>query len=367
MARDCTIKATNLTKVYGTASRLLAQLLDNNTPLAGKPMVIHINGVDYRRTTDEYGYVSLNINLLPGNYSTDIKFNGDATYNPVTKNIVVKVLRNDVPQETVKGEGTYFEVNQIPLNVIMSDGFSTTMGTDTKETALLMQSSTLNAPTFYFNQGDHGVEFDISIVMKETYFYNNLMVADHLNMFNKNNTVVSVVTDAMDVPNSKYIMTIKSKKQTSKYHSIWKLHFHQFYENQLSFENMYTDKISTLSPQAQILIKYNKIDENSPKEAILALQQQLQWQGCWVDTVYKHNKDGTWEAVLVDSPEGPVYKVREPNGVWDSQMVNDIHSFQITHGLGNNKNGVCDRDTILALTTDEREQGWYDARDIWGD
>ena len=339
MAKDCTIQAKNLTKIYGATTPLVAELLDNSIPLPDRTIVITINGKDYHRVTNDRGLVSLNINLLPGNYSTVIKFAGDGTYNPASKTVVVKILRNDTPQKTVKGQGQYFEVNQIPLNVIMSDGFSTTMGTSTKETDLLMQSSTKNAPTFYFNQGDHGVEFDISIVIKEQYYFNDLKVADHLNMYDKNNTVVSVVTDAMDVPNSKYIMTIKSKKQTSKTYSVWKLHFHQFYENNLTFENMYTDKVSTLSAQDQILVKYIQIDANSPSDAILALQQKLMYKGCW------NNRAGN----------------RRPNGVWDGVMQIDIDSFQSTaFGSGHRKNGYCDRETINALLGDDYEgTGWY--------
>lgn len=339
MARDCTIHAKNLTKAYGAATPLVAELMDNNQSLPGKNMVIHINGVDYRRVTDANGLISLNINLLPGDYSADIKFNGDSEYNPATKTVVVRILRNDIPQKTVKHEGEYFEVNTIPLNVIMKDGFSTTMGTSTKETDLLMHSSTLNAPTFYFNSGDHGVEFDISVVMKESYWFNDLPVMDHLNMWNKNNVPVSVVTDAMDVPNSKYILTIKSKKQTSKYSSIWKLHFHQFYENQLSFENLYTDKVSTLSVWDQILVQYWVINENSPSYAILALQTKLMYKGCWTAHAGQ----------------------RMPNGVWDDDMVWNIHAFQnVMFGTNHRKNGVCDRDTILALLDETYEgEGYY--------
>ena len=177
MARDCTIYAKNLTKAYGSATPLVAELMDNNIPISNRNMVIRINGVDYRRVTNQNGLISLNINLLPGNYSADIKFNGDSEYNPATKSVSVKILRNDTPQQTVKRKEEYFEINGIPLKVVLKDGFSTTMGTDIKETELLMQSSTLNAPTFYFNKGDHGIEFDISVVMKETYYYKEIRKA----------------------------------------------------------------------------------------------------------------------------------------------------------------------------------------------
>ena len=177
--------------------------------------------------------------------------------------------------------------------------------------------------------------------MKESYYYNDLKVADYLNMWNKNNTPLPVVTDAMDVPNSKYVMKIKSKKQNSKFTSIWKLHFHQYYENQLSFENMYTNKVSTLSAQDQILVKYNQIDENSPKEAILALQQKLVLKGCWNNRSYQ----------------------RKPNGVWTDEMPSDIYGFQYKvfgDTVSHRKNGVCDRDTINALLDETFEgNGWF--------
>ena len=106
-------------------------------------------------------------------------------------------------------------------------------------------------------------------------------------------------------------MTIKSKKQTNHYHSIWKLHFHQFYENNLSFEYLYRDKTSTLSALDRILVKYLQIDANSPKEAILALQKKLVMKGCWNDQSYQ----------------------RKPTGVWDGVMQGDIFSFQTTNSL----------------------------------
>ena len=360
MMRDITISATDLTKVYGTGTPLIARLLDNTTPVTGKSLIFNINGVNYTRVTDADGKAVLNINLLPGTYPTTIKFNGDATYNQTIKSVVVRVVSNATPQKTVKGNDNYFEVNQIPLHVIMNDGFSTTMGTEVKETDLLMQSSSMNAPTFYFNQGDHGVEFDISIVIKQSYYFNTQPVADYLNAWNKTNTPVSVVTDAIDVPNSKYVMRIKSKKQTSKSLSIWKLHFKQFYENNLSFETMYSSKTTSLSSQDQVLVKYQIINEKSPKEAILALQQKLQMKACWSDTVYKWT-GSKWQAVVVETSDGPQLKSRIPNGVWDSQMTDDIYSFQIMNGLGGKKQGVCDRETINALLGSTYEgQGYYD-------
>ena len=89
----------------------------------------------------------------------------------------------------------------------------------------------------------------------------------------------------MDVPNGKYVVRIKSKKQSLEHSSIWKLRFKQYYENSLSFESMYTYKTSSLSSIDQTLLKYHEIDYYSTKEAILTLQKKLQQKGCWDDTV----------------------------------------------------------------------------------
>lgn len=343
--RDCSLKASDVNKIYGTSTQLSARLVDNNTPLVDRMLTINVNGRDYHKLTDANGYVYLNINLPPGHYPATIYFPGDSTYNSVRKSVNVHVLRNDIRQD--KEQSEFFEVNNIPLNVIMSDGFSTTMGTSIKETDMLKHSSTGNAPTFYFNQGNHGVEFDISIVMKVSYFADNVPVADHLDGWYKNNVPVSVVTDAMDVPNSKYIMTIKSKKQNRKTLSIWKLHFHQFYENNLSFENMYTEKTSSLSSQDLLLLKYNNIDSNSPRDVILVLQQKLLSKGSF--RPYDENN-----------------QKRVPNGIWDDRMLMDIFMFQALIMNTEKKQGICDRDTINALINEDNYtgHGWYDDREF---
>lgn len=246
---------------------------------------------------------------------------------------------------------TFFEVNKLQLQVVASNGFDVDSGSNIKETTLLYDDQELNAPTFYFNNGYNGIEFEISIVMREDYFYKNRAYMDYLNQWDKWNTVVSVVTDAMDVPNGKYVMRIKNKKQTGSRQSIWKLRFKQFYENSLSFESMYTYKTSSLSAIDQTLMKYREIDYYSTKEAILALQQKLQQKGCWDDTV----KETNGRTVVVPTEDGPDFMKRVPNGVWDHQMKGDIFGFQVMFGLGSSKQGKCDEETIQTLIGDEYE------------
>lgn len=245
----------------------------------------------------------------------------------------------------------FFEVNKLQLQVMANKGFDVDSGSNIKETTLLYDDQELNAPTFFFNNGYNGIEFEVSIVMREDYFYKGRAYMDYLNQWDKWNTVVSVVTDAMDIPNGKYVMRIKNKKQTGPRQSIWELRFKQYYENSLSFESMYTYKTSSLSAIDQTLMKYREIDYYSTKEAILALQQKLQQKGCWDDTV----KETNGRTVVVPTEDGPDFMKRVPNGVWDHQMKGDIFGFQVMFGLGSSKQGKCDEETIQTLIGDEYE------------
>jgi hypothetical protein len=344
--RDLTINAKDFTKIQNTTAAFTVQLLDNSTPLPNKALSITINGVKYDRTTNGTGHASLNINLPPGSYPTTVAFKGDATYNAANKVVIVRVLDNStITQPQTKKANHYFEVNKMPLRVLMDDGFDTKMGTTIKETELLRDNLSLNAPTFFFNKGNHGLEFEISIVMREKYYFNNMPAADSLNQWSKWMIPVSVVTDAMDVPNGKYIMSIKGKKQTDKSKSIWKLRFKEYYENSLTFEENYTKKTASLSSVDQVLSQHRSISELSPKNQILALQMKLQELGYWTDTVYTYDKWGVRTVVLDDDAEP---KRRVPNGIWDRDMQNDIFDFQCSVGLSS-KNGKCDRDTITLL------------------
>lgn len=348
--KDLIIKCSDLIKTYGSSDALKVGLFDGNTPLTNYPLQITINGVNYNRTTESDGYTSLSINLPVGGYETTIKYNGNVTYNSQTKIVLVKVLSNIATQTDSKTPNNYFEVNNIPLMVKLGDGFSVTPGINIKGTDMLMQTATMNAPTFYFNQGDHGVEFDISVLMRESYRYGDYTVMDYLDMWHKNITPVSVVTDALDVPNAKYILSVKSKKQSNHNFSVWKLHFHQFYENNQSFERMYNEKQSTLSADDLMLLGYNFIDNNSPKPVILALQRKLLSHGSF-------------------RPFNENNQKRLPDGIWDDRMLMDIFMFQANIMGTEKKQGVCDRDTINSLINDDNysgREGWYDSSDlIW--
>ena len=151
---------------------------------------------------------------------------------------------------------------------------------------------------------------------------------EYLNMYNKMNTVVSVVTDAMIIANGKYTLQIKDKKQTNKEYSIWKLRFKQFYENNLSFEAVYNQKTSSLSSLDRLLLKQtNGINEKSSRDVILALQQKLKSLGYW-----DYSIDG----------------INSTGGYWNG-VPTAVYRFQVEYLNDVSKVGQCDYETITAL------------------
>ena len=318
----------DLIKPWGTSTPLKATLKYGNTPLTNTAIIFKIHGVEYNRTTDANGTASLNINLEAGTYPCTVRYLGDSTYNPITKEVLVRVVTTNPQPTESKRSDHYFEVNKLPLKVLMNNGFDVKPGQNIKETQLLYDDDHYNSPTFYFNSGYDGDEFECSVLIKESYFHQGRQVMEFLNAWNKMNTVVSVVTDAMVVANGKYTMQIKDKKQDNKEYSIWKLRFKQFYENNLSFEAIYDQKKSTFSSIDLLLLKQtNGINEKSNKDVITALQRHLQTLGYWT------------------SPLSGSYSTA---GYWNG-IPTAVYRFQVEYMNDVSKVGKCDYETITAI------------------
>lgn len=248
----------------------------------------------------------------------------------------------------------YFEVNKISLRVLTSEGFDTKTGISKQETELLFDTYTMNAPTFFYNQGNYGIEFEVEVLIKQNDFYKGQQVTEQLDTWDKYNTPLTIVTDAFDIPNGKYLLTVKNKRQKRKKYTIWKLRFKQYYENNESFETS-GFKVSSLSSMDQKLLQYSKIDETSPEEAIYLLQLKLKQYGCFknVYTVW----EGNYTHPLLDD-EGEIVP-RVPNGKWDSDMIQDIVGFQMMKGV-EKYTGVCDKETITLLVSDKiADEHWW--------
>jgi len=92
-AKQPVINVEPFEKYFGDDKKLSFNLTDENgTGIAGKEINIRINGVDYKRTTDELGRVSMAINLDPDYYPVNFWFSGDDEYLPASAYSNVQVL-----------------------------------------------------------------------------------------------------------------------------------------------------------------------------------------------------------------------------------------------------------------------------------
>ena len=79
------IDARDLIKYYGAADRFVVLITRlDNTPLANKTVKITINGIDYIRTSDENGLVSVSINLGDGIYPVVVNVDNKTTNAMIT-------------------------------------------------------------------------------------------------------------------------------------------------------------------------------------------------------------------------------------------------------------------------------------------
>ena len=96
--KTTTLAGSDVVKFYGDNTTYTVQLLDNNKKaLANTPITINVNGVDYERTTDANGKVTLNINLNEGKYTITTKYNGNDYYkSSSTSNIIFVKKYNSI-------------------------------------------------------------------------------------------------------------------------------------------------------------------------------------------------------------------------------------------------------------------------------
>ena len=83
-----TIQANDVVKFFRNGTQYCAKFLDGcGSPLVNASVIFNINGVFYKKQTDDNGMVRLNINLFPGEYIlTAIHLNGEEKAN------IIKVL-----------------------------------------------------------------------------------------------------------------------------------------------------------------------------------------------------------------------------------------------------------------------------------
>ncbi|WP_407424710.1 hypothetical protein [Methanobrevibacter sp.] len=140
-----TLLCNDLVKYYRNASQFKATLLDEaGNPAANAKMTLNINGVYYKRTTDENGTAKLNINLNPGTYiltaeqdTTGLKMSAKVTVLPtILCNDLVKYFKNasQVNVKVLDDMGNPLKNSKLTLNI---NGVFYTRTTDNEGNAKL--------------------------------------------------------------------------------------------------------------------------------------------------------------------------------------------------------------------------------------
>lgn len=82
---NTSLEVNDLVMYYKNGSKFNVVLKDSSdNVLVNKNVIINVNGVNYIRTTNNLGFASLDIRLLPGFYVVNVYFNGDSDFNPST-------------------------------------------------------------------------------------------------------------------------------------------------------------------------------------------------------------------------------------------------------------------------------------------
>ena len=109
------VSAPDLTKYYSGSEKFVVNVSHaNGRAIAGKEVKITINGVTYKRTTDENGSASLSINLNTGTYDVGVEVDNVTVKSIVT--ILPTIKASDIESKTknliftanfLDGEGNY--------------------------------------------------------------------------------------------------------------------------------------------------------------------------------------------------------------------------------------------------------------------
>ena len=108
---DTLIDGFNITKSYSDKGFYQCAVYDAWHRLNPCSVELTINGVKYTRSTNDEGLIRLNINLIPGEYPINVKFLGDATHNPSSRNDLVKVVPDILEMGSYTREGAYVPEN----------------------------------------------------------------------------------------------------------------------------------------------------------------------------------------------------------------------------------------------------------------
>lgn len=117
------LSVNNVSMFYKSGSSIKAILKDElGNLLVNQNIIFKVNNVDYNRTTDSRGIASLNINLMPGKYTVQVKYEGGENYgvSNVSAEVTVKstILSNNLVKMYLNNSQffvTFLDINGNPL------------------------------------------------------------------------------------------------------------------------------------------------------------------------------------------------------------------------------------------------------------
>ena len=140
---DVRLFADSLVKYYSSSERLMVYLTDwDYYPISNATLYFYINGVEYKRITDGEGLASMAINLVSGNYTVDIRFEGfdkfnalsvstNVTVNPTVEGLnITKIFKNstqyyaifsDAQGNLLKNTSVKFNINGVFYSRLTND------------------------------------------------------------------------------------------------------------------------------------------------------------------------------------------------------------------------------------------------------
>ena len=147
----------------------------------------------------------------------------------------------------------------LALNVLQKDAVEVKPESSLAITDLNKGSNNKRYKHFY-NTGDAGITFKISVLVGKDDTWNGEKVTDVLNSWYVNTTVVRVVGEAIDVPAGEYIITKNpSRKQSFKDNTQWELEFTTFIAlNIYRFSNDNANVLKALKKAKSIKNKSSK-------------------------------------------------------------------------------------------------------------
>ena len=154
LATGLTVNDINI--VYGDSANLIISLKDrNNAVLKGKDISVNLNGKNFTVKTGNDGQVTLPIDLLPGKYTSKIKFNEDNIY--LASSVSSDVVVNKVDTALTVGDINITYGDSANLTITLKDA----KGNSLSEKVILININDKDYFTTTDNNGEATLPIDL--------------------------------------------------------------------------------------------------------------------------------------------------------------------------------------------------------------